>query len=184
MVIAGCIGAYFIGSIPFGKLFCWIGGVDIQCRGSGNIGFANVQRVMGWRYSVPTLACDIAKGALATYLGLILDGPVLAFLFGLVALMGHVFPVWLRFRGGKGIATGLGMMAVLLPVLAGAAAVVYIVLLYAGRSSSLASLAGVAVITVGLPVMMPDYWWMGVVCFVVPLFTLRDNLRGTVPNYG
>ncbi len=184
MITAGYIGAYLIGSIPFGKLFCWLGGVDIQRRGSGNIGFANVQRIMGWCYGVPTLTCDIAKGASATYAGLVFGGPMLAFLFGLVALMGHVFPVWLRFRGGKGIATGLGMIAVLMPILAAVAAIVYVILLRAGRSSSVASLAGVAVITVGLPVLMPEYWWMGVVCLMIPLVTLRDNLRGTVPNHG
>lgn len=183
-IIAGFVAAYLVGSIPFGKLLCRLGGVDIQSRGSGNIGFANVQRIMGWRYGVPTLAGDISKGALAAYGGMVLGGPVLAFLYGMAALAGHVLPLWLRFHGGKGIATGLGMIAVLAPVVAAMATLVYIVLLRTGRSSSVASLSGVAVVAIGLPLVNPAFWWMAAVCVVVPLVTLRDNLRGTVPNYG
>lgn len=182
--ITGLTAAYLIGSIPFGKLLCRLGGVDIQRRGSGNIGFANVQRIMGWRYGLPTLAADIGKGAAATYGGLLLGGPAVAFTYGMAALIGHVLPPWLRFRGGKGIATGLGLVAVLAPIVAAMATVVYIVLLRTGRPSSVASLAGVAVVAIGLPLMEPSFWWMAMVCAVVPLVTLRDNLRGTVPDYG
>jgi glycerol-3-phosphate acyltransferase PlsY len=184
MIIEAVIGAYGIGSIPFGKLFCRIAGVDIQQRGSGNIGYANVQRIMGWRYGLPTLLCDASKGALATYVGLQLGGVAFAFTLGMIALVGHVYPAWLRFRGGKGIATGLGIMAVIAPPLAGLAVLVYVVLTLLRSASSVASLAGVAVIAIGLPIVLPAYWWMGLICLAVPLVTLRDNLRGTVPQYG
>ena len=183
-IIAGIVAAYVIGSVPYGKLLCGLGGVDIQRRGSGNIGFANVQRIMGWRYGLPTLIGDVGKGAVAAYGGLLLGGPVLAFTYGMAALIGHVLPPWLGFRGGKGIATGLGLVAVLAPIVAAMATLVYVVLLRTGRSSSRASLAGVAVVAIGLPLVEPSFWWMAMVCAVVPLMTLRDNLRGTVPDYG
>jgi len=179
------IAAYMLGSIPFGKLFCCIGGVDIQKRGSGNIGFANVQRTMGWRYSIPTLVCDIAKGALATYLGLVVGGSVgAALIAGYCALIGHVFPPWLRFRGGKGIATGLGIISIISPLSALCAGASFVALRCVKVTASNASLVGSGIALTGLVLQYPTYWWAGLILGATTLFTLRQNIRGTVPNYG
>ena len=101
------------GSIPFGFVAGRLKGIDIRRHGSGNIGFTNVQRTIGWAWAVPVLLLDIAKGllpaAFAQSLGLT---PALV---GLGAILGHVFCPWLGFKGGKGVATTMGVAAFLCP---------------------------------------------------------------------
>lgn len=179
------IGAYLVGSIPFGKLYCRLGNVDIQKRGSGNIGYANVQRIMGSRYGIPTLVSDILKGAVPVYFALMYFDTVTAFAVGMAAIAGHVFPVWLRFRGGKGIATGLGVVGVLSPVAAiiGTAIYMLCVILF-GQSSARASGVGVSITAVAMGALAPELWWMPLVLLLCMLYTLRDNFRGKVPDYG
>src|SRR6478735_119893 len=92
--------AYLAGSIPTGKIVGAFYHVDIQKRGSGNIGFANVRRILGWRAGIITLVVDIAKGFFPTLLALQLITPGAAFFVGLAAILGHIFPVWLSFKGG------------------------------------------------------------------------------------
>jgi glycerol-3-phosphate acyltransferase PlsY len=101
------------GSIPFGYIAGRLKGIDIRRHGSGNIGFTNVQRTIGWGWAIPILLLDIAKGfvptALAQSVGLT---PALV---GLGAILGHVFCPWLGFKGGKGVATTVGVAAFLCP---------------------------------------------------------------------
>ena len=177
---------YLIGSIPWGKLICTWGGVDIQRRGSGNIGYANVLRIMGWKYAVPVLILDSIKGLAATVLGLILmHDTTAAFWVGYMAIIGHVFPLWLGFKGGKGIATGLGVMAVIAPVASFCAVITYALLLYRHRyASSVASVGGVAMLSILSVVLDPSLWWIACLLMITAAFTLRHNLRGTVPDYG
>jgi acyl phosphate:glycerol-3-phosphate acyltransferase len=106
------VGVTF-GSIPFGHIAGRIRGIDIRRHGSGNIGFTNVQRTIGWAWAVPVLLLDVAKGLLPTALahGLGLIPP----LVGFGAVLGHVFCPWLRFNGGKGVATTIGVTAFLCP---------------------------------------------------------------------
>ena len=179
------ITSYLWGSIPYGKLFCLLGGTDIQKRGSGNIGFANVQRTMGWKYSVPTLVCDILKGAVAAYVGLHFgESIIVGFTAGYCALLGHVSSPWLKFRGGKGIATGLGVAGVLSLPSACLAGLVFFSLRAFRVRASHASLAGCAIVVCGLIVTYPTYWWMGALLGLTAVVTLRHNIKGTVPNYG
>ncbi len=112
--------AYLIGSVPFayivGKVF---GGLDIRQQGSGNVGATNVGRVMGWRYGVPVFLLDALKGFVPVYLatknlGLAPVHP-LVILCGTGAILGHVFPIYLRFKGGKAAATSVGVFLVLAP---------------------------------------------------------------------
>src|SRR3984957_8845889 len=112
------IAAYLLGSIPFGlllgKLF---GGRDVRSAGSGNIGATNVARVAGPVAGILTLLLDAAKGALAVYLAgrLSEQSSTWMMIAGLCALVGHCFPIWLGFHGGKGVATAAGVFLVLCP---------------------------------------------------------------------
>src|ERR1700732_3177924 len=109
--IAIPIAAYLLGSIPFGLVFTWLfGGGDVRKSGSGNIGATNVARVAGPLPAVLTLLFDVAKGAVPVWLaGRVSNGSATWMMIAaLAALLGHCFPVWLKFRGGKGVATGGG----------------------------------------------------------------------------
>lgn len=151
--LAGAIGlGYLLGSVPFGLLFTrWAGLGDIRGIGSGNIGATNVLRTGNRAVALATLVCDSGKGALAV---LIADGtlprlagievpwggPVMAVLAALASFAGHVFPVWLGFKGGKGVATFLGtMLALSWPVFLAASAT-WLATAAVFRISSLAAL--------------------------------------------
>jgi len=111
------VGAYLIGAIPFGLLIGWYRGIDVRRHGSGNIGATNVRRVVGRRWGRSCLVLDVLKGLLPTLAGawlLVSPQPNAVELFasisvGLAAVLGHVFPIYLRFRGGKGVATTIGV---------------------------------------------------------------------------
>jgi acyl-phosphate glycerol 3-phosphate acyltransferase len=143
------LGAYLIGAIPFGYLVARWRGVDIFKAGSGNIGATNIGRVLGRRFGILVFLLDFAKGALpvlaATALTKRLDLDVPADALpvgaGLAAFLGHLFPVYIRFRGGKGVATGAGVVAMLLPVPTLGAILVWVAVLCATRTVSLASLS-------------------------------------------
>lgn len=109
--------AYLLGSIPFGKLIGVLRGIDIQKKGSGNIGFANAVRVLGWPAGIAVLFLDTAKGFIPTIVALNYLSGWQVCIVGFVAILGHVFPVWLKFKGGKGIATGLGVSLAINPLL-------------------------------------------------------------------
>jgi acyl phosphate:glycerol-3-phosphate acyltransferase len=139
--------SYFLGSIPFGLLFARLfGGSDVRQSGSGNIGATNVARVAGPLPGILTLAFDAAKGALAVLLAVHLTAnSAAAMMFaGLAALLGHCFPVWLRFKGGKGVATGLGVFAALCPLAAMAAMLLFVLVFLYWRFASLASISAAA----------------------------------------
>ena len=109
---------YLSGSIPFGVLLTrWIRGVDVRTQGSGNIGATNVARVAGKKLGVAVLVLDALKGALpvAVAMALFSQSPRTHAAVGLAAFLGHVFPVWLKLKGGKGVATALGVLLVLTP---------------------------------------------------------------------
>lgn len=117
------LGAYLLGSIPSGYLVGKARGVDLQSQGSGNIGATNALRVLGKKWGYLVFAADMVKGALAVRLAYILGGiywPEYAIPAGILAaffaMLGHVFPVWLGFKGGKGIATAGGIMIGLFPI--------------------------------------------------------------------
>ena len=135
--------AYLVGSVPFGWLAYRLRRRgDIRRHGSGNIGAANVGRLLGARLGLLVLGLDAAKGALGVQLGRLGgDGSAWPAACGLAALVGHVFPVSLGFRGGKGVATGLGAFACLAPLAAGVAVLVFLAVLAVSRIVSLGSLS-------------------------------------------
>jgi len=142
-LIALLVG-YALGSIPFGLLLTRLAGKgDIRSVGSGNIGATNVLRTGSKGLAAATLLLDAAKGSLAVILAQHFwpDGTLAA---ATGALVGHLYPIWLRFRGGKGVATLLGILIPLLPVAAIAYAIIWIALLLVLRVSSLAGMAAAA----------------------------------------
>ncbi len=173
---------YLAGSIPFGVLLTrWFRGVDVRQSGSGNIGATNVTRVAGKKLGAVVLLLDALKGALAVALALWLqpDRPLVHSAVGLAAFLGHVYPVWLRLNGGKGVATALGVLVVLVPLAALAGGLVYAGLVAAWRVSSIGSLAGgvTAVLTASLTARAPEYAWLSALLFALILWTHRSNIQ-------
>lgn len=175
--------AYLMGSIPFGKIIASSYGIDIQRRGSGNIGFANVRRTLGWRAGLITLFADITKGFIPTLIATYLTTEVMAFYVGVVAILAHIFPIWLKFNGGKGIATGLGVILAINPLAGICGALVYVISCFVTKVSSYSSLTGLMAITTIAIYMKPFSWWQYIILVSIALWTLRDNLTGKVPNY-
>ena len=141
--------AYLLGSIPTGLLLARIKGIDIRKSGSGNIGFTNVMRVAGKDRTGKligflTLAGDMGKGALAVRIGLHQGSEWAPALAGLAVFLGHIFSFWLRGRGGKGVATGLGISLGINPVLGALVCLPWALIFMATRTSSLASLGSFA----------------------------------------
>jgi acyl phosphate:glycerol-3-phosphate acyltransferase len=142
--------AYLLGSIPFGFLIVKARGSDIRLTGSGNIGAANVTRSAGAVAGVLTLLLDAGKGYLAVWLASRLTNGDAEWMIAaaVLAVVGHMFPVWLGFKGGKGVATGLGVFLPICPQAAGAAVVLWILVVVFWRYSSLGSISAAS----GLPV--------------------------------
>jgi acyl phosphate:glycerol-3-phosphate acyltransferase len=141
--------AYLVGSVPFALLLArrW-GAADLRLVGSGNIGAANVLRASGVRAGVLVAMLDIAKGAasvaLASHLSNVAAAPAVA---GVSAILGHIYPVWLRFRGGKGVATACGVFSVLTPIAVPPSLIVFLLTVWGTKYISLGSI----VATVALP---------------------------------
>jgi acyl phosphate:glycerol-3-phosphate acyltransferase len=113
------LAAYLMGSIPFAQLLSKRRGIDLRRVGSGNVGASNVLRTLGVRPAVLAMMLDAVKGTVAVLIAQRLTNGVAApVAAGLASMIGHVYPVWLRFRGGKGVATAAGAFAVLTPVAA------------------------------------------------------------------
>jgi glycerol-3-phosphate acyltransferase PlsY len=135
--------AYFLGSIPFAFLLSRQRGVDLRRTGSGNVGASNVLRTTGVRAAVLAMLLDGVKGTAAVLLAQVLSaGAVAAVVAACASVVGHVYPIWLRFRGGKGVATAAGAFAVLAPAAMGVAAGVFLIAVMITRFISVGSVAG------------------------------------------
>ena len=134
--------SYLIGSIPFGLIVgkVWAN-LDVREYGSGNIGASNVLRTIGPAAAIVVFVLDVAKGAVAVYLGSLVGGEVVRILAAVAAIAGHNWPIYLKFKGGKGIATSLGAVVSLTPVIALILMGLWIILVGITRYISLASLA-------------------------------------------
>lgn len=149
LVVAALLIAYLLGSIPCGVVIARARGVDLQVVGSGNIGATNAARALGRRWGAVVLAGDAAKA----YLPLVAAkrlfaahplGDWIVAGVALAAFLGHLYPVWLRFRGGKGVATGLGAFLALDPVSAAIAFALWVAVYALTRTASLSSLVAAA----------------------------------------
>ena len=185
--------AYALGSIPFGLLLArGVAGRDIRQEGSGNIGASNVARVVGKKLGVVTLVFDAAKGFFPVWVALdMLPVPsswtsisgnshlFFAGVVGLCAVVGHCFSLWLRLRGGKGVATGFGVLLALHPVVAACGIVVFALVYGVWRTASLASLSACAAVVLAL-------LWQGprdlsllplMLCFAIVVAKHHANIR-------
>ena len=143
--------SYLIGAIPFGFLFSRAVGKDVRQEGSGNIGATNVNRVLGKKLGILTLLCDVGKGFLPVYLASrLLPQPMaiepLVALCGLATVLGHMFPVYLGFKGGKGVAAALGVFLFFSPLTVFLALLLFIAVVYFSGFVSAGSLVAAAFI--------------------------------------
>jgi glycerol-3-phosphate acyltransferase PlsY len=190
VIIASFLFGYLLGSIPFGLVLTRLAGTqDIRAIGSGNIGATNVLRTGRKGLAAATLLCDMLKGALAVLLALRVAGLEAAIAAGFGAFLGHLFPVWLRFKGGKGVATYIGILAGFAwPVALGFCAI-WLMVAAIARYSSLSGL----VASLATPLML---WWSGqsavallfVLLTALVFYMHRANiarlLTGTEPRIG
>lgn len=179
------LACYLIGSIPSGLIVSrWMRGVDLRRYGSGNIGATNAFRTLGMAGGALVLAADALKGYLAVSLtmfallpGLLL--PVAKVVFGLTAIAGHNWSVFLGFKGGKGIATSLGVLLAISPQVAAMAALLWVAVVALSRYSSLGSVAA----AVAVPILMilngdhPVYIAFGVLAASFALYRHRGNIQ-------
>jgi glycerol-3-phosphate acyltransferase PlsY len=186
------LGSYLVGAIPFGYLVAKAKGVNILQHGSGNIGATNVGRILGRRLGILVFLLDFLKGAIPSGAGHWLDGQaglelpasLMGVGAGLAAILGHMFPVYLRFKGGKGVATGAGIVAVLLPIPLVLSLVTWIAVLITTRYVSLASiLAAIALVLLRLDTTLqpfaPENVILTVFCLLASLLVIarhRANL--------
>jgi glycerol-3-phosphate acyltransferase PlsY len=181
---------YLLGSIPFGLLLTRAAGLpDIRRVGSGNIGATNVLRTGRKGLAIATLLLDGLKGAAAVLLGQwLFGGAPGALIGGLAAVSGHLFPVWLGFRGGKGVATGLGVLIAASPPVGLAAGAVWIVVVVLARMSSAAALAAFAAAPVLAALLDRGLLPLALAVAVLVYLRHRANiarlLAGTEPKIG
>ena len=192
------MASYLLGSIPFGLLFAKLfAKQDIRAVGSGNIGATNVTRVAGPLPGILTLLFDAGKGALAVLLaGRFTDHDATSMMLAAIfALLGHCYPLWLRFKGGKGVATGLGVFNALCPFAGLGSLVVFILVVLTWRFASLGSVAAAA----SMPLLVYFFWAPGhappLVIVIGTLFAtvlviykhdanLQRLIEGTEPRFG
>lgn len=151
VAVAAIVLGYLLGSIPFGLILTRAAGLgDIRSIGSGNIGATNVLRTGNKKLAAATLLLDALKATAAAVAGAYLAGPEAGLLAGFAAFLGHLFPVWLGFKGGKGVATYIGMLLGIAPLWVLAFAAVWLAVAFTSKYSSLAALVATLVIPVAL----------------------------------
>jgi glycerol-3-phosphate acyltransferase PlsY len=188
--LLAAVGGYFLGSPPTGYLVARVRGVDIRAVGSGNIGATNVVRVLGKPIGILVLLGDAGKGALACWLLPLLVEAVLggrepvrreliAMVAGVGAILGHNFTCWLRFKGGKGIATSAGVLLALIPAACGVAFVLWVVVFLLSRYVSVASLAAAFTlpIVVWLTHAAPPFIVMAAVVGALAIYRHKANIQ-------
>lgn len=197
------IGSYLFGSIPFGYLAGRLVGIDIRQAGSGNVGATNVVRVLGKRFGYPVLALDVLKGFGAVKIAMLIapgrppewNSPeIFGILAAMSSVLGHLYPPWLKFKGGKGVATSAGALFALTPVATLVGVAIWIVVFWLTRYVSLASMIAAGVLPIVILVVSsqdqnkrrPLVYSSACVATVV-VWRHRSNLsrlmRGTEPRF-
>jgi len=178
------LGSYLIGAIPFGLLVSRGSGIDIRTQGSRNIGATNVARLLGKKMGALTLILDLLKGYLPMFTAALLlqadpNRDLFIALCGAATVLGHMFPVYLRFKGGKGVATALGAFLYLAPLAALGCLLVFVVAVFLSGFVSLGSLLGSISILVWLLVLQVPAWKFWLAAFIVLLIWVKHG-----PNIG
>lgn len=171
-------GTYLLGSVNSAVLVARSHGLDIRAAGSGNPGASNVYRTLGTRSAVLVYLLDLLKGCVPALLGMLMGGPGWAAAAGAAAVIGHCYPVFFGFRGGKGVATAGGVLLVVSPLAMLATVVVYVALTLWLRVSAVGSLAAAALVMPGLLATGVRGWalaWFGFMLVLI-LWRHRSNL--------
>jgi glycerol-3-phosphate acyltransferase PlsY len=175
--------SYLLGAIPTSYLAARYGaGINLREHGSKNLGATNVYRVLGWKYAVPVGLFDVAKGAVpvALFGPLAGDEPWIPILLGVAAVVGHVYPVFVRFKGGKGVATAAGAVLALAPAALGVSAVVWVLVLAVTGYVSAASMLGAVLFPFAARLTNPEnpyIFGLGIALAAFILITHRSNIR-------
>jgi glycerol-3-phosphate acyltransferase PlsY len=197
------VGSYLLGSIPFGYLAGRLEGIDIRQAGSGNVGATNVVRVLGKRYGYPVFALDVLKGLGAVKIAMLMapglppewNSPeIFGILAAMSSVLGHLYPPWLEFKGGKGVATSAGALLALTPVGTLIGVAIWIIVFWLTRYVSLASIIAAVVLPIVILVFSsqdqnkgkPLFYSSACVAAVI-IWRHRSNLsrlmRGTEPRF-
>lgn len=164
---------YVLGTFPSAILVARANGIDIRTVGSGNPGASNVTRALGWRKGAWVYVLDALKGVIAAGLALGFDGRPLAYWAGAAAILGHMFPVFRRFRGGKGVATGSGVLLVLHPIIAPFAVALWWIVTRLTGKAAVGSLVAVGLVPAGLALLDRPAWEYGALGAVSALILVK-----------
>ncbi|HEX2637143.1 MAG TPA: glycerol-3-phosphate 1-O-acyltransferase PlsY [Gemmatimonadales bacterium] len=189
------LASYLLGAIPTSYLAARaFRGIDLREHGSRNLGATNLYRVLGWRFAVPVGLFDAAKGLIPVlvFAPRVSSSELFALVCGLTAVVGHVFSVFVGFRGGKGVATAAGVMLGLTPAALGVALAVWIVVVYGTGYVSLGSIAGAAIFPVAVllldPPSAPPVLWLDIAVAAAIIWLHRGNIKrllnGTENRFG
>lgn len=189
-ILIGLVASYLLGSIPtsvwVGKLFYKI---DVREHGSGNAGATNTVRVLGYKAGIPVMIFDIAKGwfpvfAASKFINWELTGTNIIYVqiaFGIAAVLGHVYPIYIKFRGGKGVGTFAGVALGLFPYAFLSSLIVFIIVVYITRFVSLGSISAAVAFPIFLILVFENYSvpliGLGVFASFFIIFTHRKNIR-------
>ena len=189
MLVFLVLAAYLLGSVPFGFIIARIWNIDIRQHGSGNIGATNILRTLGPFPAGLVFILDFLKGTLAVYIGYWVGGdPLVVLLLGVAVIFGHMLPVFLGFRGGKGAATGLGVLAALAPEIFLVSMLLVVVIIVSTRYVSLASMITPFVAAVLMLILKKPIPYTAATLIVAVLILIRHipNLKrlrkGTEPR--
>jgi len=174
---------YIIGSVPFGYLVGKAKGIDIQKKGSGNIGATNILRILGWKIGLIVFLTDIAKGALPVLLLLSLGSQVtvsasLPLVIGIGTILGHNYTCFLRLKGGKGIATTAGVLIAWAPITLGITLATWLIGLGLFRTVAVASVASAIILPLAMWATKPTPAAIGIAIFIATMAVLRHR-----PNF-
>ncbi len=185
--------SYLVGAIPTSYLTARAKGVDLRRHGSGNLGATNLYRALGWRYAAPAGLFDIAKGAVAVLVlaPLATGSTVFGLVCGIAAVLGHMFSPFIGFKGGKGVATGAGVILGIAPLAFGVALVIWVTLVAATGFVSLGSIAAAASYPVAVYALHParrETIWIDIGLAALIIWMHRANIgrliRGTENRFG
>lgn len=177
IILMAC--SYFIGCISPATIVAKANGIDIRKEGSGNPGTTNVLRTLGKKAAAVTLIIDILKGAVPVIIGSF-AGPVFAFGCGTMAMIGHVWPFQFKFKGGKGVATGIGVIIAVNPILGLMLLIIFAVVVAITKYVSLGSCIAAFVMPALAIVLVPDFFWFSVIIAVIIIIKHRANLARIV----
>jgi len=189
------LASYFMGAIPTSYLLSRLfAGIDLRQHGSGNLGATNLYRVLGWKYAVPAAAVDIAKGAIPVlvFAPQVSHSQLFALACGVAAILGHVFSVFVGFKGGKGVATAAGVMLGLAPLALAVSAVVWALLVRLTGYVSVGSIAAAVVLPLAVYLLedstSPALLWIAAAIAAGVIFLHKGNiqrlLKGTESRFG